>query len=47
MGVSNLESGLTLIDAHGKERDWGMTGFDLAVEFGCLETFEMLCELEA
>ena len=46
LGVPNVEEGLVLIDAHGRERSWRMTGFDLTVEFGCLATFDMLCALE-
>ena len=46
MGCSNLEHGIVLIDQNGGERDWGMTGFDLAIEFGCLRTLQLLFELE-
>lgn len=38
IGCSNLEHGIVLIDQNGEERDWGMMGFDLAIEFGCLRT---------
>ena len=34
-----MEEGLTLVDEAGEEREWVMTGFDLAIEFGCLSTF--------
>ena len=41
------EQGLVLVDQHGTEHEWCMTGFDLAVEFGCLATLDLLCELSA
>jgi hypothetical protein len=41
----HIETGLVLVDEDGNERVWGMTGFDLTIEFGCIRTFEMLCEI--
>lgn len=43
---TNREIGLVLVDEHGNERPWIMTGLDLTIEFGCLETFELLLALE-
>ena len=34
-----------LIAENGLEREWQMTGLDIAVEFGCVATFDLLCEL--
>ena len=39
------EKGLKLIDEHGVEHEWLMTGFDLAIEFGCVATFKLLRDL--
>ena len=41
----NEEDGLVLVDKNGNERKWQMTGFDLAIEFGCVRTFDLLCAL--
>ena len=43
---TNYEDGIVLIDENGHEREWIMTGFDLAIEFGSLDTLALLCELE-
>ena len=40
-----MEHGLVLIAENGLEREWQMTGLDIAVEFGCVATFDLLCEL--
>ena len=44
--AANIEAGLVLIDEHGNERAWRMTGLDMCIEFGCLETFDLLVMLE-
>ena len=36
------EDGLELVNEHGGVREWAMTGFDLAIEFGSLATFDLL-----
>ena len=41
----HIETGLILVDEDGDEWAWEMTGFDLTIEFGCVRTFEMLCEI--
>ena len=43
----NEEEGLVLVDEHGNEREWRMTGLDLCIEFGSLETFDLLVTLES
>ena len=44
--ASNLEYGIVLVSEDGQERVWEMSGFDVAIEFGCLKTLKLLCDLE-
>ena len=43
--ASHMETGLVLVDEDGEEWPWDMTGFDLTIEFGCVRTFDMLCQV--